>query len=161
MRWSDVPDWLRDALLALGAFVGGRSINALGEMHKERVMMRDTMSRLALGVETISGDLKEIRGEIHAQVGNLKVEIHDQVSALKQELHAQQLSHERRVETIESRVDFVNSRVDSLTAAEGILINRGEGWKQRSRLQWEQACRPGQPSTEGADHGTPEGSTES
>lgn len=139
-RTGSLPEWLRDVILGLGAFVGGRTINAWGEARKERLAMRDSMTRLAIGVESISGDLRDIRGEIHKQVSELKVEIHDQVSGLKQELHQQQLNHDLRMEGVEGRIDGVNARIDAIaSASEGLLINRATG--RRSRLEWERRCR--------------------
>ena len=149
-RFSWVPDWLRDALLALGAFVGGRSVNALTEAHKDRLQLRDSVTRLAIGVESISGDLRDIRGEIHKQVGELKAEIHDQVSGLKAELHQQQENHERRMEGVEVRIDGVNSRIDALAASDGILLSRST--RGIDRLAWERGCPPKQPEAgTGAD----------
>jgi len=101
--------------------------------------MRDGMTRLALGVESISGDLRDIRGEIHKQVGELKVEIHDQVSGLKQELHQQQLNHEIRMEGVDGRIDGVNARIDAIAASEGLLITKAR--TPGSRLEWERRCR--------------------
>ena len=138
-----MPEWFREALLALGAFVGGRSVNAWAESRKERLLMRDGMTRLALGVESIGGDLRDIRGEIHKQVGELKDEIHDQVSGLKQELRQQQLNHEMRMESVEGRIDGVNARIDAIAASEGVLITRPRS--PGSRLEWERRCRTAPP----------------
>jgi len=138
-RHGSLPEWFREVLLGLAAFVGGRSINAWSESRKERLLMRDSMTRLAIGVESIGGDLRDIRGEIHKQVGELKVEIHDQVSGLKQELHQQQINHERRMEGVEGRIDGVNSRIDALAASEGLLITKAR--TPGSRIEWERRCR--------------------
>jgi len=109
--------------------------------------MRDGMTRLALGVESIGGDLRDIRGEIHKQVGELKDEIHDQVSGLKQELRQQQLNHEMRMENVEGRIDGVNARIDAIAASEGVLITRPRS--PGSRLEWERRCRtPAPPEDE-------------
>jgi len=134
-RHESLPEWLREVVLGLAAFVGGRSVNAWAESRKERLVRRDSMTRLALGVDSISGDLREIQGEIHKQVGELKAEIHDQVSGLKQELHAQQLRHEQRMEGVEGRIDGINARIDAITASEGILISRAR--VPGGRLEWE------------------------
>jgi hypothetical protein len=138
-RHGSLPEWFREVLLGLAAFVGGRSINAWSESRKERLLMRDSMTRLAIGVESIGGDLRDIRGEIHKQVGELKVEIHDQVSGLKQELHQQQLNHDQRMAGVEMRIDGVNSRIDAIAASEGVLINRPRS--PGSRIEWERRCR--------------------
>ena len=138
-----MPEWLREVVLALGAFVGGRSINALGEAHKDRLQMRDSVTRLAIGVESISGDLQNIRGEIREQVSELKNEVHEQVSGLKAELHQQQLNHDQRMSGIEYRVDGVNQRIDALAASDGILTNRVA--RSTNRLAWERGCPPPPP----------------
>lgn len=135
-----LPDWLRDALLALGAFIGGRSINALAEARKDRIQLRDSVTRLAIGVESISTDLRDIRGEINAQVGALKAEIHDQVSGLKSELHQQQANHDRRMEGVEVRIDGVNARIDALASANNTILTRPA--RMPDRLAWEMGCPP-------------------
>lgn len=145
-----MPEWLREAVLAIGAFFGGRAINAMGEAQKDRLQLRDSVTRLAIGVESISGDLRDIRGEIHKQVGELKMEIHDQVSGLKGELHQQQQNHDQRMLGMEGRIDGVNQRIDALAAAENVLIRRPVG--QPERLAWERTCRATQP-----DEGTGSG----
>ena len=141
-----LPDWLRDVLLALGAFVGGRSINAVTEAHKDRLQMRDCVTRLAIGVESISGDLREIRTEINSQVSGLKIEIHDQVSGLKGELHEQQQSHEQRMEGVEIRIDGVNQRIDTLSTSDGGLR---PSLRRANRLAWEHGCPPQPPEEDG------------
>ena len=110
--------------------------------------MREGMTRLAIGVEGISSDLRDIRGEIHKQVGDLKVEIHEQVSGLKQELHEQQLNHERRMEGVDGRIDGVNARIDAIAASEGVLINRPR--MPSGRLEWERGCRDPMPPEKNA-----------
>ena len=140
--------------MALGAFVGGRSLNALGEARRERVAMRDSMTRLAIGVESIGGDLRDIRGEINKQVGELKVEIHDQVSGLKQELHQQQLNHEMRMEGVEGRIDGVNARIDAIAASEGLLITKSR--MPGSRVEWERSCRSDGPSEQSSSSASAE-----
>lgn len=142
-----LPDWLRDVLLALGAFVGGRSINALTEAHKDRIQLRDSVTRLAIGVESISGDLQNIRGEISKQVGDLKTEIHDQVSGLKSELHTQQANHDRRMEGVEIRIDGVNARIDALAASGDVFLSRPS--RLSDRLAWERGCPPKEPELDG------------
>ena len=145
-----MPEWLREVVLAVGAFIGGRSINALTEAHKDRLQLRDSVTRLAIGVESISGDLRDIRGEIHKQVGELKMEIHDQVSGLKSELHQQQQNHDQRMLGMEGRIDGVNQRIDALAASDGILLNRP--MSGIDRLAWERGCRLKQPEADaGAD----------
>ena len=101
--------------------------------------MRDSVTRLAVGVESISGDLQNIRGEIREQVSELKNEVHEQVSGLKAELHQQQLNHDQRMAGVEMRIDGVNSRIDAIAASEGVLINNS---RPTSRLAWERGCPP-------------------
>ena len=125
-------------MLAFGAFIGGKAVNSITEANKDRLQMRDSVTRLAIGVESISGDLRDIRGEINKQVGELKVEIHEQVSGLKQELHQQQLNHDQRMAGVETRIDGVNSRIDVIAASEGSLISRPQ--PSGSRLEWERRC---------------------
>ena len=137
-----MPEWLREVVLAVGAFFGGKAINAISEARKDRLQLRDSVTRLAIGVESISGDLRDIRGEIHKQVGELKMEIHDQVSGLKGELHQQQQNHDQRMLGMEGRIDGVNQRVDAL-ASDNILIRKTAG--QSDRLSWERTCRPTHP----------------
>jgi hypothetical protein len=105
--------------------------------------MRDSVTRLAIGVESISGDLQNIRGEIREQVSELKNEVHEQVSGLKAELHQQQLNHDQRMSGIEYRVDGVNQRIDALAASDGILTNRVA--RSTNRLAWERGCPPPPP----------------
>ena len=138
-----LPDWLRDVLLAIGAFVGGRAMNGITEAHKDRLQMRDSVTRLAIGVESISGDLRDIRGEITTQVGALKIEIHEQVSALRGEMHTQQQNHDRRMEGIEIRVDGVNQRIDALAASTDVFLSRPP--RPASRTAWERGCPPPPP----------------
>jgi carbon monoxide dehydrogenase subunit G len=133
-------------VLALGAFIGGRSINALSDAHKDRLQMRDSVTRLAIGVESISVDLREIRSEITTQVGALKVEIHEQVSALRQEVHTQQANHDRRMEGLEVRVDGVNQRIDTLAASTDVFLSRPP--RPASRTAWERGCLPPPPDSE-------------
>jgi chromosome segregation ATPase len=121
--------------------------NALSEAHKDRLQLRDSVTRLAIGVESISGDLQNIRGEIRNQVSELKVEIHEQVSGLKAELHQQQINHDQRMSGIEYRVDGVNQRIDALAASDGILLNRVE--RNTDRLAWERGCPPRHPDEDG------------
>ena len=97
-----MPEWVREIIVGLAAFVGGRSLNALGEAHRERVMMRDTMTRLTLSMESVAGDLSEIKGEVRTQA-----------SALREEMAARDIVHERRMHAMEWRIDGLNSRVDA------------------------------------------------
>ena len=133
-------------VLAFGAFVGGRAVNGITEAHKDRLQMRDSVTRLAIGVESISGDLRDIRGEITTQVGALKVEIHEQVSALRGEMHTQQQNHDRRMEGIEVRVDGVNQRIDALAASSDVFLSRPP--QPTNRLEWERGCPPPPPDSE-------------
>lgn len=100
-----MPDWLRDALIAVAAFIGGKAVNAAGEQVRAGNELRRGVDRLAVAVEAIGADLREIRSEIHHQVAGLKVEIHDQVSGLRQELHAHQVTQETRLAALNQRID--------------------------------------------------------
>lgn len=100
-----MTEWLRDLLLAIAAFFGGRAANVISDQMKAGAELRRGMDRLAVAVESISVDLKDIRGEIHGQVAGLKVEIHDQVAGLRQELHGYKMQQEARVSNIEERID--------------------------------------------------------
>jgi hypothetical protein len=134
-------------VLALGAFIGGRSINALSDAHKDRMQMRDSVTRLAIGVESISGDLQNIRGEIRGQVSELKNEVHEQISGLKAELHQQHTNHDQRMSGIEYRVDGVNQRIDVLAASTEVFLSRPP--RPASRLAWERGCPPQPPEEDG------------
>jgi hypothetical protein len=124
---SEPPEWLRDAGLALAAFIGGHGINALSESRKSSMQMRDSVNRLALGVESVSIDLREIKAEIHEQVGELK-----------KELHAHQKNTNDRTTAIENRVDLVHTRVDQLIAQTA----PGRSATSLGRLAWERTCPP-------------------
>jgi hypothetical protein len=100
-----MPDWLLNTLLALGAFVGGRTVNAVGEQMKEGRELRRGLDRLTIAVEGVGTDLREIRGEIHHQVAGLKVELHDQVGGLRNELARHKAESEQRVSSIDARID--------------------------------------------------------
>jgi hypothetical protein len=109
-----LPEWARKIVVGLAAFVGGRSLNAMGEAHRERVLMRDTMTRLTIGIESISADLHEIKGEVRTQVSALREEITKQVSEVKADLYEHQTIHERRMHAMEWRIDGVNKRIDAI-----------------------------------------------
>jgi hypothetical protein len=106
-----LPEWLREVVLALGAFVGGRSINALTDAHRERMMMRDTMTRLTIGIESISSDLHEIKGEVRTQA-----------SALREEMAARDVVHERRMHAMEWRIDGISARIDFIAPNTGPIM---------------------------------------
>lgn len=101
-------------MLALGAFIGGRSLNALGDAHKERLLMRDTMTRLTISIESISTDLHEIKSEVRTQVSILREEITKQVAEVKADLYEHQAVHERRMHAMEWRIEGVNKRIDAI-----------------------------------------------
>ena len=105
-----MPDWLVNTLLALGAFIGGRTANAVGEQMKEGRELRRGLDRLTIAVEGVGTDLREIRGEIHHQVAGLKVELHDQVGGLRSELAAHKAEAEQRVSSIDARIDALADR---------------------------------------------------
>jgi hypothetical protein len=140
-----MPDWMRDVLIALGSFFGGRAANVLGSQINEGREMRRGLDRLTTAVESIGSDLRDIRGEIHSQVAGLKVDLHEQISGVRQELHSSKVESEARLRTIEDRVDSTNGRIDALAASENILIRRSTG--QPERRAWERSCR-----LPGSDH---------
>lgn len=110
-----MPEWLRDVLIGLGAFVGGRAVNGISDQMKEGRELRRGVDRLTTAVENIGSDLKDIRHEIHGQVAGLKVEIHDQVGSLRQELHGYKLQQEARLGCIEERIDATSARMNGLS----------------------------------------------
>lgn len=89
-------------------------MNAIGDAHKERLMMRDSMTKLTIGIESISTDLHEIKGEVRTQVSALREEIARQVSDVKADLYEHQTVHERRMHAMEWRIDGVNARIDAI-----------------------------------------------
>jgi len=105
-----VPDWLLNTLLALGAFIGGRTVNAVGEQMKEGRELRRGLDRLTIAVEGVGTDLREIRGEIHTQVAGLKVELHDQVGGVRHELARHKTETELRASSIDARIDALADR---------------------------------------------------
>jgi hypothetical protein len=129
-----MPDWMRDVLIALGSFFGGRAANVLGSQINEGREMRRCLDRLTAAVENIGGDLKDTRNEIH-----------EQGVMFRDELHKQNQIHEKRLENVETRIDSVNQRIDALAASENILIRRSTG--QPERRAWERSCR-----LPGSDH---------
>lgn len=149
-----MPDWLRDALIALGAFVGGRAVNGISEQMREGRELRRGVDRLTTAVENLGGDLKDIRGEIHHQVAGLKVEIHDQVSGLKTELHGYKLEQEARVSSIEERVDAIGGRIDQLSCRGMAVQPVFQMPPGRLRLNQEMGCY--QPLGEAGDGAAPQ-----
>lgn len=148
-----MPDWIRDVLIALGAFVGGRAVNGVAEQMKEGRELRRGVDRLTTAVEGVSSDLRDIRAEIHGQVAGLKVEIHDQVNGLRQELQGHKMQQEARFGAIEDRVDTTAGRIDALSAgagfATGPLISPAA--RARLRLNQEMGCyQPAGEDTTGA-----------
>jgi hypothetical protein len=109
-----MPEWVREVVIGLAAFVGGKAVNAAGEQIKEGRELRRGVDRLAIAVESISKDLREIRGEIHDQVSGLKTEMHEQVGAMLVELNNYKAENETRMQRIESRIDQTGQRVDRL-----------------------------------------------
>jgi hypothetical protein len=116
-----MPDWLRDVLLAVGSFFGGRAANVLGAQINEGREMRRGLDRLTTAVESIGSDLRDIRGEIHSQVAGLKVDLHEQITGVRNELHTTRIEAEVRLRTIEDRVDTTNGRIDAISSARGLL----------------------------------------
>jgi hypothetical protein len=125
MNRPEMPDWLRDVVIALGSFFGGRAANVLGAQINEGREMRRGLDRLTTAVESIGSDLRDIRGEIHSQVAGLKVDLHEQIAGVRQELHSTKLESEVRLRTIEDRVDSTNGRIDALSSASGLLTGTG------------------------------------
>ena len=119
-----MPEWLREVVLGLAAFVGGRSINALSEARKERLAMRDAMTRLALAVESISTDLHEIKADVREQVGLLREDLNKQIAEVKASEYEYQMKNDRWMHAVEWRIDGINSRVDSIAANVSPAINR-------------------------------------
>jgi len=144
-----MPDWLRDVLIALGAFVGGRAANALGSQIQEGRELRRGVDRLTTAVEGIGTDLRDIRSEIHGQVAGLKVEIHDQVAGLRSELHTHVQQQEARFNAVDGRIDALSSGMNMLTGPASLPQRR-----TRMRLDQEMGCyhppmgqEPEQPET--------------
>ena len=137
-----VPDWLRDSLIAVGAFIGGRAVNGVAEQMKEGRELRRGVDRLTAAVEGVSGDLRDIRSEIHGQVAGLKIEIHDQVAGLRQELHGHKMQQEARFSSIEDRVDATAGRIDALSAGAGFTTGPliSPAARARLRLNQEMGC---------------------
>ena len=123
-RIGYLSEWLREVVLGLAAFVGGRSINALSEARKERLAMRDAMTRLALAVESISTDLHEIKADVREQVGLLREDLNRQIAEVKASDYEYQIKNDRRMHAMEWRIDGINSRVDSIAANGCPAINR-------------------------------------
>lgn len=132
-----MPDWLRDIGIAIGAFIGGRAVNAVGEQMKEGRELRRGVDRLTQAVETVSSDLRDIRGEIHNQVAGLKVELHDQVSGLRYEIANHKAENDQRVNSIDSRIDALSSGVGLLTGPAVRAVR-----PPFSRLDQERGCYP-------------------
>lgn len=139
----DVPEWLRDVLLAIGAFIGGRAVNSIGEQIKEGRELRRGVDRLTIAVENLGGDLKDIRDEIHGQVAGLKIEIHDQVAGLRSELHGYQIQQDNRISSIEAQAASTAARIDQLSC-KGMQIPQVAWIPQvppsRARLNQEMGC---------------------
>jgi hypothetical protein len=143
-----MPDWLLNTLLAIGAFVGGRTVNAVSEQMKEGRELRRGLDRLTIAVEGVGTDLREIRGEIHHQVAGLKVELHDQVGGLRSELAAHKAESEHRVSSIDARIDRLAERDGAMP----LMSPRGRA-NLNLRLAQEMGCW--RPAT-GDESGKPE-----
>lgn len=124
-----MPDWLRDIVIAIGAFIGGRAINAVGESVKRGQDLQRSVDRLTMAVEHIGTDLRGIKAEIHDQVGGVKHELHE---------HKQE--QELRMSGIEDRVDGVSQRVDALSTATGWHIDSPQERRRLQRLRIERGC---------------------
>ena len=105
-----MPDWILNTALALAAFIGGRTVNAVGEQMREGRELRRGFDRLTIAVEGIAVDLREIRGEIHNEVAGLKSELHDQVGGLRHELASHKSETELRASSIDARIDALADR---------------------------------------------------
>jgi Sec-independent protein translocase protein TatA len=134
-----MPEWLRDVVLALGAFLGGRVTNGVGGMVRRGAELRTSVDKLTYAVENVGGDLKEIRSEMRRQGEDIKQEFHQQLQGLRQEMHANRTYTEQRLENIEIRVDGVGQQVVAMAAASEVLINRP---RTKHRLDYEMGCAP-------------------
>jgi hypothetical protein len=141
-----MPDWLRDVLIGVGAFVGGRAANVLGNQIQEGREMRRGFDRLTTAVEGIGADLKEIRGEIHNQVAGLKVEIHDQVSGLRLEIRDHKREADARIGEINGRMEGVNGRIDALAAGMGATVGPLISARARAKLRLNQEMGCSEPA---------------
>lgn len=135
-----MPDWLRDTLLALGAFIGGRAVNGIGEQMREGRELRRGVDRLTSAVEGIGADLREIRGEIHGQVAGLKVEIHEQVTGLRNELHNHVQQQQAKFDAVENRIDATAARIDAISTGAGLLTGPQPYRQARLGLNEEMGC---------------------
>lgn len=122
-----VPDWLRDTLLAIGAFIGGRAVNGISDQMKEGRELRRGVDRLTTAVESVSSDLRNIRSEIH-----------NQITGLRDELHTHQAQQESRLGNIEERIDMTGARIDALSTGAGLLTRPMS--RARLRLSQEMGC---------------------
>jgi len=82
----DVPDWARDAALAVGGFLGARGLENTAQSRKSQREMRDNVIRLTVAIEEAGKELSGIRSEIHEQIHGLRTELHSQVSNVKADL---------------------------------------------------------------------------
>jgi hypothetical protein len=82
----DIPDWARDAALAVGGFLGARGLENTAQGRKSQREMRDNVIRLTVAIENAGKELSGIRTEIHEQINGLRVELHDQVKNVKADL---------------------------------------------------------------------------
>jgi len=144
-----VPDWLRDVLIAVGAFVGGKTVNGISEQMREGRELRRGVDRLTLAVEAVSSDLKEIRSDINGQVAGLKTEIHDQVTGLRHEVHSHIRQQEAQLSSVEARVESTSSRIDALSSGVGLLTGPGLSPRMRAKMRLDQEMGCIQPLGEG------------
>jgi hypothetical protein len=138
MHTAKMPDWLRDVLIGVSAFVGGRAVNVLGSQIQEGREMRRGFDRLTTAVENIGSDLKEIRVEIHNQVAGLKLELHDQINGVRMEIREHKREADARIGEISGRMEGVNGRIDALASGMGPLISARA--RAKLRLNQELGC---------------------
>jgi hypothetical protein len=157
MHTAKMPDWLRDVLIGVSAFVGGRAVNVLGSQIQEGREMRRGFDRLTTAVENIGSDLKEIRVEIHNQVAGLKLELHDQISGVRMEIREHKREADARIGEINGRMEGVNGRIDALAAGMGATVGPLISARARAKLRLNQEMGCSEPAF--GDEGPPAGET--
>lgn len=112
-----MPEWLRQVLIALGAFLGGQIVTTYKENVERSRTLHRSVDKLTDAVLHLGEDLRGIREEIKTH---------------KQE-------QDERIERIEDRVEQNNRRIDSF-----ISNNEKHVYTSRipNRLAYEQGCIP-------------------
>lgn len=122
-----MPDWMRDVLIALGAFVGGRAVNAAAAQMQEGRELRRGVDRLTTAVEGLGGDIREVKSEIH-----------EQVSQLRQELHGAVQRQDQQFAMVEDRLASTNERIDVLAASAATFVGPVLSPRARARMRLNQ-----------------------